>query len=88
MKFAVLALIASLPIIAFAQDKLPDGPGRPTFEKVCGACHGPEVVTGMGHDRPGWKDVVDEMVDKGATATDKERQEIIDYLVKSFPKKS
>jgi polyhydroxyalkanoate synthesis regulator phasin len=41
----------------------------------------------MGHDRPGWKDVVDEMVDKGATATPAEVKEVIDYLVKAFPKK-
>jgi competence protein ComEA len=84
MKKTILALFA---LTAFAEEKLPDGPGKATFVKVCGDCHAPDVVTGMGHDRTGWKDVVDEMVDKGATATPAEVKQVIDYLVKAFPKK-
>jgi mono/diheme cytochrome c family protein len=84
MKLAIVALFA---LTALAEDKLPDAPGKATFTKVCGSCHGPDVVTGMGHDRPGWKDVVDEMVDRGANATPAEVKQVIDYLVKAFPKK-
>jgi len=84
MRIAAFALFAAA---ALADDKLPDAFGKTTFVKVCGDCHGPEVVNGMGHDRPGWKDLVDEMIDKGATATPAEVKEIIDYLVKAFPKK-
>jgi mono/diheme cytochrome c family protein len=85
MKFALFALFSGAA--ALAQDKLPDLPGKDAFVKVCGGCHGPDAVTGMGHDRSGWKDLVDEMVDKGATATPAQRNEIIDYLVRAFPKK-
>lgn len=76
-----------LLLMLLADDKLPNAPGKAAFVKICGACHGPEVVTGMGHDREGWKDVVSDMVDKGAAANEKETAEIIDYLVKAFPKK-
>jgi hypothetical protein len=85
MRIAAFILFAGA---ALADDKLPDAPGKAAFVKVCGDCHGPEVVNGMGHDRSGWKDVVDEMVDKGATATPAQVKEIIDYLVKAFPKKT
>ncbi|MES1261241.1 MAG: cytochrome c [Acidobacteriota bacterium] len=77
----------ALFLLLLADDPLPNAPGKAAFVKVCGDCHGPEVVTGMGHDRQGWKDVVDEMVDKGATANPKQLAEIVDYLVKAFPKK-
>jgi mono/diheme cytochrome c family protein len=84
MKLAGLALLAAS---AFAEGKLPDGPGKATFVKVCGACHGLDAVTGMGHDRAGWKDIVDEMVDKGATATPAEVKQIVAWLAKAFPRK-
>ena len=87
MNAAVFALLALLAVTALADDKLPEAPGKAAFVKVCGDCHGPDVVTGMGHDRAGWKDVVDEMVDKGAAATPAEIKEIVDYLAKAFPKK-
>ena len=89
MKLLAATLLTSFALTPiFAEEKLPDAPGKPVFEKVCGTCHGPDVVTGMGHDKTGWKEIVDEMVDRGATATDKEKQAIIDYLVKAFPKKA
>jgi cytochrome c5 len=81
---AVLLVCAS----AWAADQLPDGPGKATLIKVCTDCHGAEVVTGMSHDRQGWKEIVDQMLEKGATADEKQIKEIIDYLAKAFPKKS
>lgn len=84
MKFLLLALVA---LTAHAADPLPAGPGKAVLLKVCSDCHGPEVITGMGHDRDGWKEIVDEMVDKGAVATPAQLKEIIDYLQKAFPKK-
>ena len=88
MKIALIVLFAMTAFAAPAEDKLPDAPGKATFVKICGDCHAADVVTGMGHDRSGWKDVVDEMVDKGANASPAEVKEVIDYLVKAFPKKA
>jgi len=74
-------------LAAMAEEKLPDGPGKATVEKVCGECHGPEVIIGMTHDRQGWQELVDDMVVRGATPTKAEIKEIVDYLVRTYPKR-
>ena len=81
MKFAFLLML-------LAEDSLPNLPGKSTYVAVCSECHGADAVTSMGHNRAGWKDIVDDMVDKGATASPKQAREIINYLTKAFPKKS
>lgn len=67
---------------------LPDGPGKATTEKVCGACHGAELVIGRQETREGWASIVTEMVQRGASGTDDELYEIVDYLAKNFSKTS
>lgn len=65
--------------------QLPDGPGRDTTQKVCGAtCHGPDVVAGSGRSRDQWTAVVNQMVARGAKGTDAELAQIITYLSTSF----
>jgi mono/diheme cytochrome c family protein len=61
--------------------QLPDGPGRDVTQRVCGAtCHGPEIVMGTGRTREQWTAVVNQMVSKGAKATDVEMVQIANYL--------
>ena len=36
-------------------------------------------------DQAGWKDLVDQMASRGATATDAEFDEIVQYLAGAFP---
>lgn len=72
---------------ALPQGKLPDGPGRDTTQRVCGQCHGAEVVLGQGHTREEWGEKVSEMVTFGATGTDEEFNVVVDYLSKNFPPK-
>lgn len=66
--------------------KLPDGPGKATVEKVCGACHGPEIVVGRQESRDGWSAIVGDMVQRGATGSEDELAETVDYLATNFPK--
>src|ERR1700693_1554215 len=81
------ALDAALSItVANAQEKLPDGPGRETLKRVCGACHSAENVAGMAKTREEWGAVVGEMAADGAQATEAEFNEIVDYLATYFPK--
>jgi competence protein ComEA len=63
---------------------LPPGPGRDTLLRVCSACHDPDIVAHQSLDAQGWKDTVNTMADRGATATDAELGQITDYLIKSF----
>jgi len=82
-----------LPIVVFFAaiahaESLPEGPGKAATEKVCSDCHGPDLILSMGGaDRAAWKEVVDDMVTRGAKATDAQVKEIVDYLAKNFPKK-
>ena len=45
-----------------------------------------EIVMGKQLTREGWEQLVSSMVDKGATGTDDEFNQIIDYLAANFPK--
>ena len=84
---AALAVAATLFItVANAQEKLPNGPGRETLKRVCGACHSAENVAGMAKTREEWGAVVGEMAAAGAQGTEDEFNEIVDYLATYFPK--
>ncbi len=79
MKFALIFLAA---VALFADDKptLPDGPGKATTQRVCGTCHGPEIVIGRRLSRDGWSQVVMNMIQRGAQGSDDEFADIVDYL--------
>jgi competence protein ComEA len=81
--------LVAIPLLSNAETPaLPDGPGKATTEKVCGACHGAELVIGRQETREGWAAIVNEMVQRGATGTDEELSDVVDYLAKNFSKTS
>jgi mono/diheme cytochrome c family protein len=63
----------------------PAGTGHDTFVAVCSACHSPEVVLDKKLNYEGWDFLVRTMIDRGGVATDKEVNEIVDYLAKNYP---
>jgi len=65
--------------------QLPDTQGKGIVTRVCRKCHAAEVVIGTNNTRRGWTELVDEMIEKGAQATPRERRQIIDYLTRHFP---
>ncbi|HXE11273.1 MAG TPA: cytochrome c [Bryobacteraceae bacterium] len=64
---------------------LPEGPGRATTQRICGACHSPTIVVGHNQTAEQWKDTVTNMVVRGAKGTPAELTEVTNYLTKSFP---
>jgi competence protein ComEA len=81
---ALLCLVTAAPL-AFAQKaQLPNGPGKETTQRICGACHGAEIVIGRKMDKEGWTQLVISMVQRGAQGTDDEFSEIVDYLTANF----
>ena len=80
--------ILTLPLISFAQDKLPEGPGKAAVLKVCRGCHGPDIVATKQHTREEWEHTVVDMINAGATGTDDEFSDIVEYLAKNFPKQT
>ena len=67
---------------------LPDGEGKDLTETVCSACHELVLVTSERRTQPQWQDLVDDMMRRGAEATDAEKKVILAYLVKNFSKDS
>jgi competence ComEA-like helix-hairpin-helix protein len=77
----LLPMLFSLP--AQPQD-LPEAKGKDLYEKICGACHGTDVVFKTRTTKEKWKNTVDEMASRGAEGTDEQLDVIIDYLAKCF----
>jgi competence protein ComEA len=69
--------------MAQAQD-LPEGKGKDVIESVCGACHGTDLVASRRATKEGWSYIVDDMVSRGASATNEQIATIIDYLGKNL----
>lgn len=60
---------------------LPDSPTKALVQRTCGgSCHNLNTVTGIRRDRAAWTAMVENMVARGAKATDSELKAIVDYL--------
>ena len=85
MRFtACLCVALPLAFLAIAQENLPDGKGKELVERECTKCHGLEGITGARNSKDRWASIVDDMVSRGATGTDQEIDQIIDYLAAHF----
>jgi mono/diheme cytochrome c family protein len=85
---AVLLGLAATPALADDDYKsLPAGEGRDVTVRVCSQCHSPEIAAQQNLDAQGWKDLVNQMANNGANATDAEFDTIAKYLAASFPAK-
>jgi cytochrome c5 len=63
---------------------LPAGPAKATMEKVCSACHGPDIVVGMKNTKEAWQGIVDTMKGRGAAGSDADFTAIVNYLAANF----
>jgi competence protein ComEA len=81
----LLVPVFVLALVPFAQAQdLPEGKGKDAVDQVCGACHGTDLVSGRRATKEGWKYIVDDMVSRGASATNEQIASINDYLAKNF----
>lgn len=80
-----LAAAATGQGAAPAADPLPPGPEHDLTLRVCSRCHAPEIVAKQRMSPERWKETVDTMASRGATATDEELDRITAYLSRSFP---
>ena len=69
---------------AFAQDTLPDAPGKQQTITVCGTCHEAAKATSVKLTREGWTETIDRMKAFGAEGTLEEFAAILDYLATHF----
>jgi competence protein ComEA len=85
LTLAVPVLFCSLTPLPLAQAQdLPDGKGKAVVEEVCGACHGVDLLTTRRATKQGWSYIVDDMVARGASASNEQVQQINEYLAKNF----
>jgi type 1 glutamine amidotransferase len=63
---------------------LPDGPGKALVENLCGSCHPVEEAVATRRSERDWKDVIQLMVDRGATGSDDELKSVLTYLAKHY----
>ncbi len=85
----VSVLTLGLASLAMGQGlTMPAGPGKATTERVCGACHGAEIVIGRQETRETWGAITDDMVQRGAQGTPDDFYEVVDYLSTYFSKTS
>jgi competence protein ComEA len=80
-----LAAVSFPPALAAAgQSDLPDGPGKAQVERICSGCHEVGVFTQDRSTKERWAAVVDDMVSRGAEASDEEINQVVEYLSKNF----
>ncbi len=81
-----LLVIVILTAVAVADDKpqLPEAPGKAVTMKLCGSCHGAEIVLGHPRSEDGWSAIVIDMVQRGAQGSDEEFDQVVQYLTKNI----
>lgn len=67
-----------------AKKDLPPGEGRDAVIRLCGGCHLYTVITVQRQSESQWTDTVIEMRGRGASGSDDEMAQIIEYLTKNF----
>ena len=74
-----------LALVTSAQAQgLPDGEGRATYENVCGACHGADIVIGSQGTKARWQETIDAMRNRGAAGSDADFETVLKYLSRYF----
>ena len=64
---------------------LPPGPGHDITARACIGCHAADVITRRHLSPSDWSDMVDLMVNYGATVSDQQKAEITAYLSRVLP---
>ena len=84
----VLGWLACGSLLARAQG-LPDGSGKEAIEASCTLCHGLSYITQSNKSLSGWRDIVSDMMARGAPLTKEEFEAVLPYLATHFgPKES
>ena len=76
---------AILPPGAAVPDALLEGPGKAIVLARCGVCHHPNIVTTAHHTDDEWRELVGQMIARGAMVPDEDYDGLIAYLVKTYP---
>ena len=77
--FLTVKSTGAAPVAARQDDK----PTR-AFFKVCSDCHEPDRIRETKRTRGGWEEVIEKMIEKGATGSDQDFDQVLQYLLASY----
>ena len=78
----LLSAIAVAPV--WAQDDLPEAPGKPVTARICTGCHGAEMFAGYHKSADDWDRTITTMTEKGLSISDADYTAVLDYLSKNL----
>jgi competence protein ComEA len=78
----ILFLLSHSP--SAADSALPEGDGKDAVEDTCRDCHTLRRIEIQRLDEQGWKSILREMLESGATVNPEDANTIIKYLAKNF----
>jgi len=78
----LLTAIAAVPM--WAQDELPEAPGKATTVRICTSCHGAEMWSTSHKSADDWDRTITTMTEKGLSITDADYGVVLDYLSKNL----
>ena len=82
--FLFIPVVVAWAHVAYAQDTLPDGPGKEQVLRVCSTCHEAAKATSVKLTRDGWIETIDRMKAFGAGGSDDEFAAVLEYLATNF----
>jgi DNA uptake protein ComE-like DNA-binding protein len=80
----ILFLVLTCARIGYAQDTLPEGPGKEQVLRLCSTCHEAAKATSVKLTREGWIETIDRMKAFGAAGGDDEFAAVLEYLSTNF----
>ena len=85
MKWICPALVCvGAVLIGSAQTDLPEGKAKQTIENTCHECHGLDKLFTQQRTKQDWGNLIKAMRDRGATLTDAEFAQVVEYLYENF----
>jgi len=63
---------------------LPEGEGKAAIEQSCNLCHGLNYITQSSRTEAEWRNVVSDMVARGAPLTKEEFEQVLRYLATHY----
>jgi competence protein ComEA len=80
----VFVFVVAVAQVSFAQDTLPEGPGKAQTLNLCGTCHEAAKATSVKLTREGWVETIDRMKAFGAAGSDEDFAAVLEYLALHF----
>ncbi len=89
MRCALLSALCCLASIAVAQTQSAprDDEAKALLERTCTKCHKLTATLSQRNSKERWSVILDDMIARGAEATDAEIETLVDYLARNFGSK-